>query len=498
MIKISFTQDPLPTGGSNAVVVPDSLAFPQISGIDSVAVSRMRHILEAEDFQGKKGQTMTIPAPSTLAMERLVVLGMGSPDALTVLGVEEAGGKLCAALLATPAKVAHVAVGHIVRSKLVEAELAAHLAFGMVLRAYNFIKYRTKEQEGFKFKKLEHIVIHTTKAVEAEKAFAPLQQVADAVYLTRDLQNEPSNVVYPETLALAANQALGKQKVKIKVLSSDDMKKLGMNALLGVGQGSARDSKLLIMEYMGSSKKEAPIALVGKGVTFDSGGISIKPANNMEDMKWDMGGAGVVIGTIHALAANKIPVNVVGVCGLVENMPSGTAQRPGDVVRSMSGQTIEVINTDAEGRLVLADVLWYTQETFKPRMIIDFATLTGAIVVALGEVTAGLFSNNDGLADGLMRSSGTVGEPLWRLPLREEYDRDIDCDVADMKNVGAGRGAGSITAAQFLQRFIKPEIPWAHLDIAGVTWSKKGTSLVPKGATAFGVRLAYDYITQNI
>jgi leucyl aminopeptidase len=342
------------------------------------------------------------------------------------------------------------------------------------------------------------VVIHTPRPDDALKIFTPLKNLAEAVHFTRDLQNEPANVVYPETLALAATQSLNKLKVKTKVLGVEEMKKLGMNALLGVGQGSARESKLLVMEYMGGNPKDAPIALIGKGVTFDTGGISIKPSANMEDMKWDMGGAGVVIGTMQALAANKVSLNVVGVCGLVENMPSGTAQRPGDVVRSMSGQTIEVINTDAEGRLVLADALWYTQENFKPKEIIDFATLTGAIVVALGEITAGLFSNDDELAAALLKSSEAVGEPIWRLPMRDDYDRDIDCDVADMKNVGSGRGAGSITAAQFLKRFIKEGTPWAHIDIAGVTWSKKGTSLQAKGATAFGVRLAYEYLTTKL
>jgi leucyl aminopeptidase len=289
------------------------------------------------------------------------------------------------------------------------------------------------------------------------------------------------------------------------------MKKLGMNALLGVGQGSHYESQLVVMEWWGLGKPNgpskqakarkgrkgaksderaqdlAPLAFVGKGVTFDTGGISIKPAANMEDMKWDMAGAAAVIGVMHALAGRKAKVNAVGVIGVVENMPSSTAQRPGDVVKSMSGQTIEVINTDAEGRLVLADALWYTQERFKPRLLIDLATLTGAIIIALGNETAGLFANDDQLAERLTAAGVAVNEPLWRLPLSEEYDKLIKSDIADMKNVG-DRSAGSITAAQFLQRFVN-NTPWAHIDIAGVAWSKKDRDVTPKGATGFGVRL---------
>jgi len=278
-----------------------------------------------------------------------------------------------------------------------------------------------------------------------------------------------------------------------------EMRKLGMGALLGVGQGSARESQLLLMRWNGAGgrgkgkgkgkgKAARPVAFVGKGVTFDTGGISIKPAANMEDMKWDMGGAGVVIGLMRALAGRKAKVDAVGVCGLVENMPSGTAQRPGDIVTSMSGQTIEVINTDAEGRLVLADALWYTQEKYNPRAIIDLATLTGAIIIALGHEYAGLFANDDKLAENLTAAGTAVGEGVWRLPMGEAYDKAIDSDAADVKNVG-NRAGGSITAAQFLLRFIKKGTPWAHLDIAGVAWASKAKPTVPKGGTGFGVRL---------
>ncbi len=276
------------------------------------------------------------------------------------------------------------------------------------------------------------------------------------------------------------------------------MNRLGMRALLGVGQGSSRASRLVVMRWSGAPKasKKPPIVFVGKGVTFDTGGISIKPAGGMEDMKWDMGGAAAVIGLMKALAGRGAKVDVIGVVGLVENMPSGDAQRPGDVVKSMSGQTIEVINTDAEGRLVLADALWYCQSRFKPRVMVNLATLTGAIVVALGKYQAGLFSNDDALADALIAAGKAVGEAVWRMPLGERYDKDIDSDIADMKNVGKNREAGSITAAQFLQRFVK-ETAWAHLDIAGMAWSKTATATVPKGGTGFGVRLLDRFIADR-
>jgi leucyl aminopeptidase len=309
------------------------------------------------------------------------------------------------------------------------------------------------------------------------------------VFFTRDLVSEPANVLYPETLARQA-KSLTNLGVAVEVLDDKRMKRLGMGALLGVAQGSVRPPRLVIMRWKGAPKAgdKRLVAFVGKGVTFDTGGISIKPSSGMGDMKWDMGGAGVVIGVMKALAGRKAKVNAVGVIGLVENMPSGSAQRPGDIVTSMSGQTIEVLNTDAEGRLVLADGLWYCQDRFKPKVMVDLATLTGAVIVALGHEYAGLFSNDDKIADALIAAGKAVGEGLWRLPLAEAYDKELNCDIADMKNITGTRGAGSVTAAQFLQRFVN-EVPWAHLDIAGITWSKKDAPTVPKGGTGFGVRL---------
>jgi leucyl aminopeptidase len=364
--------------------------------------------------------------------------------------------------------------------KIDATEFAANAAFGARLRSYRFDKYFTKEKKEDKpsVKKLTVL----TEASGAKAAFAPLDRVADGVFLTRDVVSEPANVITPETLAEEAKK-LAEIGIDVEVLGEKQMRKLGMGALLGVGQGSDRESHLVIMRWMGAKDQEAaPLALIGKGVCFDSGGISIKPAGGMEEMKWDMAGAGAVIGAMKALAGRQAKANVVGVVGLVENMPSGNAQRPGDVVTSMSGQTIEVINTDAEGRLVLADALWYTKERFKPKAMIDLATLTGAIIISLGNEYAGLFSNNDTLSQSIDAAGKAVGEPVWRLPMGDAYDKQIKSDIADMKNVGSREG-GSITAAQFLRRFVG-DVAWAHIDIAGTAWSKKDTATCAKGATA--------------
>ncbi|MBY0407614.1 MAG: leucyl aminopeptidase, partial [Rickettsiales bacterium] len=367
-------------------------------------------------------------------------------------------------------------------------QAAAYIAHGANLRSYTFDKYHTKKTADEK-PTLASFTVALAGAKAAAALYASLEKVAEGVFLTRNLVNEPANIIYPESLADECEKlaALG---VDVQVLDEPEMYELGFGALLGVGQGSARESKMVVMRWNGLPKgsKAAPLAFVGKGVTFDTGGISLKPAGGMEEMKWDMGGAGTVIGLMKALAGRKAKVNVVGAVGLVENMPSGNAQRPGDVVTSYSGQTIEVLNTDAEGRLVLADVLWYTQKHFKPKIIVDLATLTGAIIISLGTSRAGLFSNDDKLADQLFKTGAKTGEELWRLPLGDVYDKQINSDIADMQNIGKDREAGSITAAQFLQRFVN-NVPWAHLDIAGVAWSKKDADTCPKGATAFGVQL---------
>jgi leucyl aminopeptidase len=364
---------------------------------------------------------------------------------------------------------------------------------GVLLRSYRFARYRTTEKEDDK-PKLERVSVATDATAAAKSTWAPMRAVADGVFLARDLVSEPPNILHPPEMAERC-KALESLGLVVEVLGPKEMKKLGFGALLGVAQGSDQEPRMVVMQWNGASKGkksgQKPVAFIGKGVTFDTGGISIKPAAGMEDMKWDMAGAGTVIGLMAALAGRRAKVDAVGLVGLVENMPGSKAQRPGDVVKTASGQTVEVINTDAEGRLVLADVLHYCQGRFAPRFMVDLATLTGAIIIALGHEHAGLFSNDDELSARLTAAGKAVGEACWRMPLGEAYDKQIKSDIADMKNVG-GRPGGSITAAQFIQRFIDTKagpMPWAHLDIAGVAWTTKDLPTVPKGATAFGVRL---------
>ena len=368
------------------------------------------------------------------------------------------------------------------------AEAAADFAFGMRLRAYRFDRYKTKKKEGEDKNDpaATNIAIALADPAAARKKWSAREAVANGVALARDLVNEPPNVLFPVEFARRAT-ALKKLGVAVDVLDVKRMKKLGMGALLGVGQGSAHEPRLVVMRWDGGKRGDKPVAIVGKGVCFDTGGISIKPAGGMEDMKGDMAGAACVVGLMHALAARKARANVVGIIGVVENMPDGAAQRPGDIVKSMSGQTIEIINTDAEGRLVLADALWYTKDRFKPKFMIDLATLTGAILVSLGQEYGGLFTNDDELAKHLIEAGGETGERLWRLPLGPEYDKLIDSKFADMKNTG-GRNAGSITAAQFLQRFVD-KTPWAHLDIAGTGMGAPASDINTSWGPGWGVQL---------
>ena len=373
-----------------------------------------------------------------------------------------------------------------------KTETQAMIAFGSLLKSWNFDKYKSKKDEKIKLGELKCIA---SDVAAAENAFTPYRNLAKAIFLTREVVAEPANVIYPESLA-SKSLELFKVGVDVEILDEDKMRKLGMNALLGVAQGSAHEPKMVILRWNGSKNpSDAPIAFVGKGVTFDSGGISIKPSDHMEDMRHDMAGAGAVLGLLKAVALNKLPINVVGVMPLVENMPSGTAQRPGDIVKSMSGQTIEVLNTDAEGRLILADAIWYTQDKYKPKAIIDLATLTGAIVIALGHEFAGLFSNSDILAEKIEGAAKNTGEKVWRLPMTEHFDKGIDSDIADMQNCAKpGIQAGSITAAHFLKRFVNG-IPWAHIDIAGVEVSSGKMFICSNGATGFGVQLLYNFLS---
>ncbi|MBV9814299.1 MAG: leucyl aminopeptidase [Alphaproteobacteria bacterium] len=498
-MKISFAEPDLPRSGAVVVGVWEGKALtPAASRIDEAAGGAIARALSAPSrFTGKKDQLLPILAPPKLSASRIVLAGLGKPESADSGSLQQLGGTLFAHLNAAGEEEATVMIDIGDTASVGPAEAAAEIAFGAQLRSYRFDKYKTKQKPEQK-PSLTHLTVATSSANAAKRAYRPLEKTAAAVFLTRDLVSEPANVIYPETLATAA-EGLTELGIEVETLDETKMRELGMNALLAVGQGSARPSRLVVMQWHGVESSDGargrPLAFVGKGVTFDTGGISIKPAAGMGDMKWDMAGSAVVLGLLRLLAARKAAVNAVGIVGLVENMPSGTAQRPGDIVTSMSGQTIEVLNTDAEGRLVLADALWYCQQRFKPRLIIDLATLTGAVIVALGHHRAGLFSNNDELADRLIEAGKEVGEQVWRLPLADSYDREIDSDAADVKNIGGGRAAGSIIGAQFLQRFID-DVPWAHLDIAGTAWSTKDTATVPKGATAFGVRLLDRLVSQ--
>jgi len=442
-----------------------------------------RRAAAADRFTGKNGSTLDIIAPSGLKVPRLVIVGTGKERDLEDRDLLRLGGVAIGKVPSAAPQATFVAE---FAGGALKAEQIADLALGARLRAYAFDRYKTKRKEGEERPGKIEVHIACANPAAAGRAWTRAMSLADGVVWARDLVNEPANVLFPAEFARRA-ASLRKLGVIVEVLDVPAMRKLGMGALLGVGQGSSHEPKLVVMRWNGGKRGSGPIAFIGKGVCFDSGGISIKPAANMEDMKGDMAGAACVVGLMHALAARKAKVNVVGAIGLVENMPDGKAQRPGDIVTSLSGQTIEIINTDAEGRLVLADVLYYINKRFKPRFMINLATLTGAILVALGQEYAGLFSNDDKLADRLTKAGKATGERVWRMPLGPEYDKMIDSKFADVKNTG-GRSAGSITAAQFLQRFVN-KTPWAHLDIAGTALGSPQTDINKSWSAGWGVRL---------
>jgi leucyl aminopeptidase len=435
----------------------------------------------ADRFTGKSGTALDLVAPAGLDLPRVIVIGAGKVGDLKSQDIVKLGG---AAKGRIPTGAAEATIFADLPSGAMKADQAADLALGVRLRSYAFDRYKTKRK----------VAIAVGSPAAVERAWAAREAVAEGVEIARDLVNEPPNVLTPEELARRAG-GLKKLGVGVEVLDEKALRKLGMNALLGVGQGSARESRVVIMRWNGGKRGAAPVAFLGKGVTFDTGGISIKPAQGMEDMKGDMAGAACVVGLMHALARRKAKVNVVGAIGLVENMPDGRAQRPGDIVKSMSGQTIEIINTDAEGRLVLADVLWHVAKEFKPKFMINLATLTGAIIVALGHEHAGLFANDDTLAARLIKAGEATGEKVWRMPLAPEYDKLIDSKFADVKNTG-GRWGGAITAAQFLQRFVD-KIPWAHLDIAGTGFDSRQTDINKSWGSGWGVRLLERLVAEH-
>ncbi len=470
--------------GDYALVVPvagkDRSSLGALGGAQKAVVAT----LDRQRFDGDAAAVSEQFIDQDGAVRRLLVIGVGAA-ANDEASAEKLGGTAVARLITSGEKRAVIDVSGY------DADKAARVGLGAALRSWRYDRYRTKLKDNQKPTLEEVIIVGGGDGAERRytSRWAP---VVEGVSLTRELVTEPANIIYPETFVERVRASLNGLGVEIEVLDRAQMEKLGMGALLGVAQGSAREGRLMILRWKGGGKAETS-AFVGKGVTFDTGGISIKAAAGMEAMKWDMGGAGAVAGAMKALALRKAKANVVGICGLVENMPGGNAQRPGDVVTTMSGQTVEVINTDAEGRLVLADALTYVQRNDAPKTIIDLATLTGAILISLGHEWAGLFSNNDGLASELQKAADESGDKLWRMPLAEPFDRLIDSPIADMKNVGPREG-GSITAAQFIQRFIENGVRWAHIDMAGKAWSDKASPTYEKGATGFGVRLLDQYV----
>ncbi len=486
-MDINFVADG--EGDAIAVMAAQGPALlPAARALDSKSDGALSKALGAVRFSGAPGQAVDLLAPAGLPYKRVLVIGVGDADRADALTVERWAGHAVRRTLTSGAERLVLAPDALPQVAI--AEGGAHAAIGARLASYRFDRYRTKQKADAK-PSLTDIQIALEAPAAARARHDKLAQIVDGVFFARDLVNEPPNILYPVEFAkrLKALEALG---LEVTVLGVKEMTELGMGALLGVGQGSSRETQLVVMKWTGLKAKNArPLALVGKGVTFDTGGISLKPGAAMDEMKGDMGGAAAVAGTMMTLAMRQAKANVVGLVGLVENMPDGNAQRPGDIVTTMSGQTIEVLNTDAEGRLVLADVVWYAQEKHNPTAIVDLATLTGAIITSLGHDYAGMFCNDDELAGALSAAAAAEGEPVWRMPLGPGYDKMIDTPNADMKNISGKPTAGSIVGASFIKRFIKDGVAWAHLDIAGTAW-KPGPyedPLSPAWATGYGVRL---------
>ncbi len=489
-MKVSFA-DTRPSG-SYALAIPvwgEDMLSDRLNGLDETARTLAARSAEAQRFEREPAAIAETFIAEGSTARRLLLVGLGGKRDDEAL-YEKVGGALAAKLLIsgeTRLVVDASGTG-------MGAEQAAKIAFGAAARSWRYDIYRTKLAKKQK-PTLEEVVIVGAGAADGE--WQRLSALLEGLSFTRELVTEPANVIYPETFVERARAQLEPLGAEVQVMDEKEMAELGMGALLGVGQGSVRPPRLLTIRWNGAGDaNRKPVVFVGKGITFDTGGISIKPAAGMEAMKWDMGGAGAVAGAMKAIATRKAKANVIGICVLAENMPDGNAQRPGDVVTSMSGQTIEVINTDAEGRLVLADAMTWAQRTFKPEMMVDLATLTGAMIIALGYEYAGLFSNDDGLAEKLTRAGQASGDKLWRFPLGEAYDKQMDSQIADMKNAGPREG-GSIMAATFLQRFVEDGTKWAHLDIAGTVWANKPGSLYDKGATGYGVALLDRFVSDN-
>lgn len=490
-MKISFSSTK--PGKNDAIIVAtyeNNDLLSSAKDLDKKTDGLLTQIQKSGSFEGKKGTLFHSLAPEKSDATHIILVGLGDAAKVEDKDLEALGSKLVTKLNNLKCKKAVFMVDAVKGHKT--PDVAAHLAMGALLNSYRFDKYRTKEGKDKK-PTLKQFEFNLKDSATAKKLFGPMEHIAEGVFLTRDLVSEPANILYPDSFAKIAKSELTKLGVSVQIIGEPQMKKLGMGALLAVGQGSERESKLVIMKYEGmpksaSAEAKKPIAFVGKGITFDTGGISLKPGAGMGEMKFDMGGAGTVVGLMKALAGRKARVNAIGVIALAENMPSHNAYRPGDVLTSMSGQTIEVLNTDAEGRLVLCDALTYTQKKLKPKAIVDLATLTGAIIIALGNEYAGAFTNNDDLVGKIKKAGEITGEEIWHMPLCPAYDKMLNSPIADMQNIG-GREAGSATAASFLKRFIEDDLPWVHLDIAGMAWTKKSKPGIPAGASGYGVRL---------
>jgi leucyl aminopeptidase len=479
--------------------------------LDAQAGGLIAHVLQThKSFTGKRGQILTLTAPADTSWQRIVLLGLGDVRTGETSSWEVAGGKLMAALKGASASVATLHIDETDGAALPAADIAGHIAFGMKLRDYDFSKYKSAPEKAEDAPvRLQKLEIVTAQSGPAGKGFERLNALADGVCFARDLVNEPPNVLYPESYAKRIQEELTPLGVTVEILDEKKMQKLGFHAHLAVGMGSARPPRVVVMHWNGADigksggksggkKAKAPVAFVGKGVTFDTGGISIKPAANLDEMKMDMGGSAAVVGLIRSLAARKAKTHVIGVVGLAENMPSDRAYRPGDIIQSFAGKTIEVLNTDAEGRLVLCDALAYVQKTYNPQLVIDLATLTGAIMVALGYEYAGAFSNRDDIWQKLEAASKATGEKLWRMPLDEAYRDEMKSSIADLKNLGSlGRYGGACSAAGFLEHFINKDQAWVHLDIAGTAWINADKPLTPKHATGFGVRVLERLVADN-
>ncbi|MDX5984911.1 leucyl aminopeptidase [Sphingomonas echinoides] len=488
-MQIEFSSAAPASAAAIALLVEkDGLARLATTLIDAAALDLVKAAAQASRFEGEAAAVVeTFVADGAGGVRRVLLLGTGAAGEAEY---ERAGGALTARLLTSGVKTASVDFA----SAGTTPKAAARFAAAAAQRGWRHDVYRTKLPEKSK-PTLSTIVLHGVPE-GTDAAWSKQKALTEGLELTRTLVAEPPNVIYPETFVAKVRAEVEGLGLEITVLGEAEMRELGMGSLLGVSQGSAKQAQLLALKWNGAGEGDPALALVGKGVTFDTGGISLKPGPGMEDMKWDMGGAGAVVGAMKALAGRKAKANVIGVCGLVENMPDGDAIRPGDVLTSMSGQTIEVLNTDAEGRLVLCDVITWVQRTHRPKTIVDLATLTGAMIISLGNEHAGCFANDDALADQLLAAGKASGDLLWRFPLSDAYNKLIDSPIADMKNVGP-RGAGSITAAQFIQRFVEPGVKWAHLDIAGMVWADKPGATYDKGATGYGVRLLDRFVADT-